>query len=92
MTTVTTPWAGDGTPGDPLADIEALATVVRRDGKMDPKRLIFGASSRARFLANAKVQKALDLLRLNIGQIAPETDGLCQQTLANDEAKCRQPA
>lgn len=75
MKTVTTTWAADGSAGDPLADIAALATVVRRDGKMEPKRLIFGESARDRFLANAKVQKSLDLLRLNIGNIAPETRG-----------------
>jgi hypothetical protein len=75
MKTVTTTWATDGATGDPLADLAALATVVRRNGKMKPYKLIFGDSAWQRFYANAKVQKALDLLRSNTIAIAPETRG-----------------
>src|SRR4051812_1807263 len=39
--TVTTDWAADGSTGDPEADIDSLATVVRRDGKQDPTDLVF---------------------------------------------------
>lgn len=73
--TVTTTWATDGSTGDPLADLAALATVVRRDGKVEPKRLTFGESAWVRFNANAKVQKALDLLRSNTISIAPVARG-----------------
>lgn len=73
--TVTTAWAVDGTTGDPLGDMTSLASVVRNDGKGEPKRSIFGSSAWARFLANAKVQKALDVRRMEIGSIAPETRG-----------------
>lgn len=73
--TVTTTWALDGSTGDPLADLGDLAAVVRRDGKMEPKRLTFGDSAWQRFLANAKVQKALDVRRLEVGNVAPESRG-----------------
>lgn len=69
------PWAVDGTTGNPLGDIAALATVVRRDGKREPLRLIFGTSAFQRFLANPKVITALDSLRGMIAQVAPEVRG-----------------
>jgi hypothetical protein len=73
--TVTTTWATDGSTGAPLTDLGNLATVVRRDGKQEPKRLIFGDSAFQRFLANANVKAALDVLRLQTATIAPETRG-----------------
>jgi hypothetical protein len=73
--TVTTTWAADGATGAPLTDLADLATVVRRDGKVEPKRLIFGDVAWPRFLANAAVQKALDVRRLEIGNVAPESRG-----------------
>lgn len=75
MVTVATTWALDGSTGDPLADLASLATVVRRDGKMEPKRLTFGESAWVRFLANAKVQKALDVRRMETAQVAPVARG-----------------
>jgi hypothetical protein len=75
MATVSTTWATNGSAGDPLADIAALATVVRRDGKVEPKRLIFGDSAYQRFLANAKVIQALEVRRLEAAQIAPVSRG-----------------
>lgn len=75
MKTVTTTWATNGSAGAPLTDLGDLATVVRRDGKQEPKRLIFGDSAWARFLANADVKAQLDVLRLQTAQIAPETRG-----------------
>lgn len=75
MATVTTTWAIDGTTGDPLADLASIFGVVRRNGKREPKRAIFGESARDRFLANAKVQKMLDNRRMEIGSVAPESRG-----------------
>jgi hypothetical protein len=75
MVTTSTTWAVDGTTGDPLADLTALAGVVRRDGKMEPKKLTFGESAFQRFLANAKVQKALDVRRMETAAIAPVSRG-----------------
>jgi hypothetical protein len=75
MVTVAITWATDGSTGNPLPDLASLANVVRRDGKMEPKRLIFGESAFQRFLANAGVRAALDVLRLNTAAIAPESRG-----------------
>lgn len=72
---VDTTWAEDGSTGTPLADITALARVVRRDGKSRPDRLIFGSSAMQRFLANAKVQAALERDGIGLGQVAPVSRG-----------------
>jgi hypothetical protein len=73
--TVTTTWAANGATGAPLADLGDLAEVVRNDGKHEPKRLIFGKTAWARFIVNVDVQKALDVRRLEIGSVAPESRG-----------------
>lgn len=70
-----TAWAADGSTGDPLANIEALATVIRRDGKREPNKLIFGQSAYARFLANAKVKERLLQIRGALIQAAPQVRG-----------------
>lgn len=57
--TVTTPWAVDGTTGDPFADIASLGRTLRRDGKRLPKNLIFGTSALQRFRYNTVGQKQL---------------------------------
>lgn len=73
--TVGTAWAENGATGSPLADITALARVVRRDGKARPDRLVFGSSAMQRFLANADVQKYIVKDGLGMGSLAPETRG-----------------
>lgn len=73
--TVTTTWAANGATGDPLGDLEGLADVVRRDGKRDPFRLVFGKTAWQRFGVNAAVKSQLDLLRSNTIAIAPESRG-----------------
>ncbi len=70
-----TTWATDGTTGTPLADLALLAQIVRRDGKRQPKQLVFGSSALQRFLANAVVQKALDKTVINLGALAPVSRG-----------------
>lgn len=75
MATVSTTWATDGSAGTPLADLAALATVVRRDGKKNPNKLIFGTSAMQRFLANADVQKNMDKQVLNLAGMAPAVRG-----------------
>lgn len=73
--TVSVSWAPDGTTGAPLADLEQLAATVRRNGRVNPNKLIFGSSALGRFLANPAVQKLLDKNLLNIGALAPATRG-----------------
>jgi hypothetical protein len=74
ITTGTT-WATNGATGNPLSDLEALATVVRRDGKQEPKRLIFGDSAFQRFLANVTVQQRIDNRRAELISVAPVSRG-----------------
>lgn len=74
--TTGTAWALDGSTGDPLGDLESLATVIRRDGKKIPNHLIFGTSAFQRFKANAKVLAAFDKTVLNIASMAPATRGM----------------
>lgn len=69
--TVTTSWSTVAT-ADPLGDLEALANVVRADGKIDPNMLIMGATALKNFLRNADVQEVLDNRRIDIGAIRPE--------------------
>ena len=73
--TVTTTWAPDGTTGTPMTDLADLAGVVRRDGKVNPNKLIFGSSALQRFLANPQVKTLLDKQVLNLGALAPATRG-----------------
>lgn len=70
-----TAWALNGSTGAPLTDLANLSNVIRRDGKREPKRAIFGVGAFTRFLANADVKVALDSLRGSIAQIAPEVRG-----------------
>lgn len=73
--TVSTTWATDGSAGTPLADLASLAEVVRRDGKKEPNKLIFGTSALQRFLANADVKAQLDNRRMERGMIDPKAQG-----------------
>lgn len=75
VVTVGTAWAVNGSTGSPLADLSSLATVVRRDGKRQPTKLIFGTSAMQRFLANADVKAQLDNRSMVLGQVAPQTRG-----------------
>jgi hypothetical protein len=75
MVTVTTTWATNGSTGAPLVDLTAMAGVIRRDGKAEPKRALFGESAFQRFLANADVVKALDVRRMETAAIAPVARG-----------------
>lgn len=68
-------WELDGSGGDPLGDLEELADSIRTDGLHDPDVLVFGGSAWNRFIANAKVQKAVSRDGLGLGQLAPQKRG-----------------
>jgi hypothetical protein len=68
-------WAVNGSTGDPLGSLAALATVIRRDSKRNPNTLIFGDSAYARFIANTTVRAALDNRRMDLGLIQPQARG-----------------
>lgn len=70
-----TTWAADGSTGIPLEDLGVLAQIVRRDGKKQPSKLIFGTSAFQRFLANADVRSRLDNRGMSVGQVAPVARG-----------------
>lgn len=74
--TVSTDWHAAGTAGDPLADLEGLCRVIRRNGKKNPTRLIFGSDAWNRFMINPAVQKRFtgDGF-VGLGNLAPETRG-----------------
>jgi hypothetical protein len=57
---ITTPWAADGSTGDPLGDIESMGIKIRRDGKMNATDLVLGTSAMQRLLANDEVKARFD--------------------------------
>ena len=68
--TTGTSWSAVG--ADPLADLEALADVIRDDGKIDSNRVIMGKVALKNFLGNAKVQALADIRRFSLIDVAPE--------------------
>lgn len=60
---------------DPLADLAALANVIRSDGLSSPMKLMFGEKAFDEFMQDAKVQNNLNNRRMNVGEIAPVSDG-----------------
>lgn len=68
--TVATGW--DQAGADPLGDLEALAKIIRADGKINPDRLIMGETALRNFLQNDDVKAQLDNRRIDVGEIAPE--------------------
>lgn len=68
--TVTVPWSTVAT-ATPLEDIRLAAKQIFTNGKITPKRLTFGESAWENFKNNATVQKALDIINISVGQVAP---------------------
>lgn len=64
-------WATIAT-ATPLDDLQALAKVIRSDGKVNPDRLYMGETALNNFLKNATVLERMDNRRFEIGEIAPE--------------------
>ncbi len=62
-------WSAAG--GTPLDDLQALATIIRSDGKINPDRLVFGVTALRDFLQNPQVTASLDNRRIETGLIAP---------------------
>lgn len=67
--TVGTSWSAGG--ADPDADLQALAEVIRADGKIDPDLLIMGKTALRNYTRNALVKEQLDNRRINMGAIDP---------------------
>jgi hypothetical protein len=66
--TPTTKW---GNSGHPLADIEAMCSVIKKDGKRKPKRAIFGNKAWNVFFGNADVLAVLDKKWVDANRISP---------------------
>jgi hypothetical protein len=54
-----------------IADINALAEVIRSDGLSDPDQLIMGSDAFENFISDADVQKRFDIRRIDLGTISP---------------------
>lgn len=54
-----------------MADIEALATVLRTDGQQTPDQLIMGSAAWEAFISDDAVQQRYDIRRYDLGTIAP---------------------
>ncbi len=68
--TVTIDW--DQATSTKIADLQALANIIRADGRIDPNRLIFGELALSLFLSDEDIKARLDNQRMELGQIAPE--------------------
>lgn len=65
-----------GQTGDSkVADLLALAEVIRSDGLSNPDRLEFGEKAFAEFLRDEEVQTLLENRRMELGSVAPQTRG-----------------
>lgn len=67
--TVGTSWSDPG--ANPLGDLEALAKVIRADGKISPNRLIFGDVALNNAMLNDEFKARLDNRRFEVGEVAP---------------------
>jgi hypothetical protein len=61
-----TTWDGAGA-GDPIEDLRLLCNVIRKNGRVTPKRAIFGQLAMEYMLSNVKVQTRLDNRRMELG-------------------------
>lgn len=77
MTTASITWPVDGSAGVPLSDLEALAVLVRRDGMINPNKLIFGRVAWQAFFANPLVKSLIITNQSSpqLAQLAPVSRG-----------------
>lgn len=68
--TVGTSWA-TATGAEKIADISALAEVIRDDGLMDPDQLLMGVDAFESFISDTDIQARFDARRIDLGTIAP---------------------
>lgn len=67
--TTTTDW--DDTASDPIKDLRDWCETISKDSGLNPMVVIMGTDAVNAFINNEKVQKLLDLLKLNMGEIKP---------------------
>lgn len=61
----------DETGSDPIRDLRDWCTTVSRDSGINPTVVIMGSDAVNAFINHDKVQKLLNLLKLNMGEIKP---------------------
>jgi hypothetical protein len=57
---------------DPLKKLASIATIIRKDSGVSPNILVLGSDAAAAFVDNVKVQKYMDMLKVDVGQIKPQ--------------------
>ncbi len=57
---------------DPLAKLASIASTIRKDSGVSPDVLVLGSDAAAAFVKNAAVQKYMDMLKVDVGQIKPQ--------------------
>jgi len=67
--TVTVPWSDED--ADPDTDISNLLDVIRQDGKVKIRNIIFGKTALDNYLRNTKVDDKFDIARINSGVYDP---------------------
>lgn len=65
----------DQVGADPLADLAEWIKTIEEDSGLSPDYCIFGSSALTQFLEDEKVQKLMDMLKVNVGQIDPRKLG-----------------
>jgi hypothetical protein len=68
--TAGTSWA-TATGAQKIADISALAEVIRNDGLTDPDQLIMGIDAFENFISDTAIQARFDIRRIDLGTISP---------------------
>ena len=71
LPTVTTAWS-DRANADPIQDIENLADVILKDGKVKVNNAIFGANAWNNLLENTKIEKRLNFRRADTIIVDPK--------------------
>lgn len=69
--TVSVAWS-DAANSTPIADIQAVANLIRTNGKANANRLTFGEGAWSNFLSSAQVQAHLNNRRIEVGVVDPE--------------------
>ena len=67
--TVSTSWSDVNS--DPDADLSALYQVIKKDGKVNPRNIVFGRTALDNYLKNAKVEDKFDNRSIMAGMVDP---------------------
>jgi hypothetical protein len=57
---------------DPIGDLRAWASQIRQDSGINPVAVVMGTDAATAFIANPTVQKTMNMLKVNMGQINPQ--------------------